>query len=77
MENLTEFHDFSAAEHFLRYFYKDVVTFTDYFDTENTLILLDETNRLLEQAQAVETEFRESMEHRLERVICWRGRRIC
>lgn len=34
LENLTEFHDFSAAEHFLRYFYKDVVTFTDYFDTE-------------------------------------------
>ena len=67
LENLTEFHDFSAAEHFLRYFYKDVVTFTDYFDTENTLILLDETNRLLEQAQAVETEFRESMEHRLEK----------
>ena len=39
----------------------------DYFDEENTLVILDETNRLTEHAQAVEQEFRESMEHRLEK----------
>lgn len=64
---LKEFEDFSVAEHFLRYFYKDAVTFTDYFTTEETLVILDETNRLAEQGNAVETEFRESMEHRLEK----------
>lgn len=51
----------------MRYFYKDAVTFTDYFTTEETLVILDETNRLAEQGNAVETEFRESMEHRLEK----------
>lgn len=64
---LKEFEDFSAAEHFLRYFYKNAVTFTDYFEEDNTLVILDETNRLVEQGNAVETEFRESMEHRIEK----------
>ena len=67
MDNLKEFQDFYAAEQFLRYFYKDAVTLPDYFDTEDTLVILDETNRLTEHAQAVEQEFRESMEHRLEK----------
>ena len=67
MDNLKEFEDFYAAEQFLRYFYKDAVTLPDYFDTEDTLVILDETNRLTEHAQAVEQEFRESMEHRLEK----------
>ena len=49
----------------------------DYFDTEDTLVILDETNRLTEHAQAVEQEFRESMEHRLEKDICFRDRQIC
>lgn len=39
----------------------------DYFPAEDTLIFLDETNRLTEQGNAIETEFRESMEHRLEK----------
>ena len=64
---LKEFEDFSVAEHFLRYFYKDAVTFTDYFQTEETLVILDETNRLVEQGTAVEAEFQESMKHRLEK----------
>ncbi len=67
IDSLREFQDFSAAEHFVRYFYQSPVTFLDYFPQDNTLIFLDETNRLLEQGNAVETEFRESMEHRLEK----------
>lgn len=67
VDSLREFEDFAAAEHFVRYFYKDAVTFLDYFDVEETLIFLDETNRLTEQGQAIETEFQESMKHRLEK----------
>ena len=67
VDSLKEYQDFSAAEHFVRYFYKNPVTFLDYFPAEDTLIFLDETNRLTEQGNAIETEFRESMEHRLEK----------
>ena len=67
IDNLKEFEDFAAAEQFLRYFYKNAVTLPDYFEDENTLVILDETNRLAEHADVVETEFRESMEHRLEK----------
>ena len=67
VDSLREFQDFSAAEHFLRYFYKDAVTFLDYFREEDTLVILDETNRLTEQGNAIEEEFRESMKHRLEK----------
>ena len=64
---MREFHDFSSAEHFIRYFYKEPVTFLDYFEEEDTLLFLDETNHLLASVEAVETEFRESMKHRLEK----------
>lgn len=67
VENLREFEDFTSAEHFLRYFYKNAVTFSDYFSEEDTLVILDETNRLTEQGGAVEAEFQESMQHRLEK----------
>ena len=67
VDSLKEYQDFSAAEHFVRYFYKNPATFLDYFSAEDTLIFLDETNRLTEQGNAIETEFRESMEHRLEK----------
>ena len=60
VNSLKEYQDFSAAEHFIRYFYKDAVTFLDYFSTEDTLVFLDETNRLAEQGKAIETEFRAS-----------------
>lgn len=48
---MKEFEDFAAAEHFIRYFYKEPVTFLDYFDEDNTLVFLDETNRLLEKGR--------------------------
>ncbi len=35
---MKEFEDFAAAEHFIRYFYKEPVTFLDYFDEDNTCI---------------------------------------
>lgn len=64
---MKEYHDFSSAEHFIRYFYKEPVIFPDYFSVEDSVFFLDETNRLLETGEAVEHEFRESMKNRLEK----------
>ena len=63
---MEEFEHFAGAESFIHYFYKDTVSFLDYFP-ENTLLVLDEPNRLTEHAGATEAEFRESMIHRLEK----------
>ncbi|MDO5350756.1 MAG: transcription-repair coupling factor [Lachnospiraceae bacterium] len=52
---------------YINYFCQDTVSFTQYFSRERTLILLDEPARLQEKGDAVETEFRESMSHRLEK----------
>lgn len=43
------------------------VSFFDYFRDGKTLIVLDEPNRCVERAEAVEYEFRESMAGRLEK----------
>ncbi len=56
-----------SMEGFIDYFIAAKTSFLDYFEEERTLIFLDEPNRLLEAGQAVELEFRESMEHRLEK----------
>lgn len=52
---------------FIRFFYQNTVSLLDYFDSEKTVIFIDEPNRLQEKAQVVETEFRESMTSRLEK----------
>lgn len=63
-ERLTELGERAGLESFAPYFYKDAVSFADYFDND-TLVLLDEPNRIAEQGRAVEAEFAESMENRL------------
>lgn len=65
-DRMGEFQHFAGAENFIHYFYKKTVSFLDYFP-ENTLVVLDEPNRLTEHAKATEEEFRESMVHRLEK----------
>ena len=65
-EKMEEFERFTGVENFIRYFYQDTVSFLEYFDP-NTLIVLDEPNRLLEHAKVTELEFRENMVHRLEK----------
>lgn len=65
-DQIQEFEHFSGAENYIRYFYKKSVSLLDYFP-ENTLIVLDEPNRLVEHVKATEMEFRESMIHRLEK----------
>lgn len=66
-ERVNELYDMSSAENFLHYFYKETVCFLDYFDRENTLFCVDEPNRVVENAAAVEEEFRQSMANRLEK----------
>lgn len=56
-----------SMEGFIDYFVEEQTSFLDYFDLECTLLFLDEPNRLLEAGEAVEAEFRESMQHRLEK----------
>lgn len=53
-------------ESYIGYFYSHTENFADYFPPD-TVIFLDEPNRLMESAQASETEYRESMKSRLEK----------
>lgn len=52
---------------YIRYFYEDTVSFLDYFDNDESIIFVDEPNRIEEKGQAVEYEFREGMTGRLEK----------
>ena len=66
-DELEEFSVPLSAEGLIDYFTEEKESFLDCFPAEKTLLFLDEPNRILESAQAVELEFRESMEHRLEK----------
>lgn len=57
----------AGIESYMHFFFKDMVSFFDYFSKEDTLFFVDEPVRVEEHAKAVELEFRESMSHRLEK----------
>lgn len=65
-EEALEYHDMSGMESFLRYFYEEPVTFLELFSKGNTMLFIDEPSHVQAQAQAITTEFRESMIHRAE-----------
>lgn len=54
-------------ESYLRYFYPDTCSLLDFFDRDKLFVCIDEPARVREHADAVELEFRESMEHRAEK----------
>ena len=54
-----------AIDSYVNYFCKETVSLIDYFD--DAVFFIDEPLRVEEQLKAVETEFRESMSHRLEK----------
>ena len=64
LENLDEIVIYPAAEHTEE---KNMVSFLDYFPEEETIIFLDEPNRLVENGQAVEEEYCQSRLHRQEK----------
>ncbi len=67
-EQLTELHAGAGLEGYIRYFYQDTVTLPEILmqseQTGTPVFYLDEPARIREQAEAVELEFRESMEQR-------------
>jgi len=60
-------------ETYMKYFYKDLESFLGGFDPKETCIFIDEPVHVLEHANAVEMEFRESMSHRLEKGYLLKG----
>ena len=52
---------------YVQYFYEKTVSFFEYFSKDNSIIFIDEPSRVVEKAEFVETEFRESMANRLEK----------
>lgn len=68
-EELTEFRGLTTKglDGFVKYFYPDAVSFLEYFEKEDTLCFLDEPIRVMEKANAVEEEFKESVINRIEK----------
>lgn len=56
-----------GLESLLAYFNLRTGSLFDYFESQNTLFFVDEPARCIEKMEAVESEFRESMEGRLEK----------
>ena len=68
-----EFCAYANYDSYIHYFYKYTDTFLDFFDRENTIVVLDEPARIREHADAVELEFRESMANRVEKGYLLKG----
>ena len=66
-ENFESISGMLGLESYIRYFYHHIYSILDYFPEDDTLCILDEPNRSIEHAEAVEMEFRESMSGRLEK----------
>lgn len=66
-ETLEMYHGRIGMESFIRYFGIQAESFFDYFDSEKTVFFIDELARCIEKMETVETEFRDSMESRLEK----------
>ena len=64
LENLEEIVIYPAAEQQAD---RSGLTFLDYFPSEKTMVFLDEPNRIVENAKAVEEEFRQSCRNREEK----------
>ena len=63
----------AGLESFLLYFDSTAGSFFDFFDTDETMFVVDEPIRCLEAMEAVEAEFRESMESRLQKGLILPG----
>lgn len=68
-ESFDAYHGLVNLESYISYFAGagETVSFFDYFAGRKVLVFLDEPNRCVEKAEAVEYEFRESMSGRLEK----------
>lgn len=66
MEGLKEGFRQHGLDGYIHYFCQESVSFLEYFHGENSVLFLDEPERLKEKGETIEMEFRESMIHRLE-----------
>ena len=66
-EKLFVLRDMSGCDSYITLFARETISFIDYFDRNDTLIVLDEPNRIEEKIRVVNKEFSESMSHRLEK----------
>ncbi len=66
-EKLEEYGVGAGLDSYVDYFYDKTVSFLDYFTDRDTLVVLDEPNRISQEGDAIEQEFRESMMNRLEK----------
>lgn len=64
--NFDMYHGRMGLEGFTKYFDIPTSSFFDIFDVEKTIFFVDEPVRCIEKIEAVESEFRESMQGRLE-----------
>lgn len=73
VEDLEENGRTGNLDGYIGYFCQDTVSLVRYFPEGDSMIFLDEPVRLEEKGQVVETEFRESMSHRLEKGYLLKG----
>ncbi len=66
-EELQELGSSAKLDGYLSYFTEQTVCLLDYFNLDKTLIFLDEPVRISEQSAAVEAEYTDSMQQRLEK----------
>ncbi|MDR0924976.1 MAG: transcription-repair coupling factor, partial [Hungatella sp.] len=66
LEGLKEGFRQHGLDGYIHYFCQESVSFLEYFRGENSVLFLDEPERLKEKGETIEMEFRESMIHRLE-----------
>lgn len=64
-EELSNFHSAMGVDSYIAFFYEELSSFLSYLPSD-TLILVDEPDRVLARAEACQIEFRESMVSRLE-----------
>ncbi len=67
IENVGEFGSEISIESYVKFFYKDTVSFFDYFNNDSTLFIINEIARIEESSNAIEYEFSEGMAGRLEK----------
>lgn len=66
-EKIVQSKNLNGLESYLHFFYEKTVNIFNYFSADNTVIFLDEPNRLLERCDTIFKEFAESMKQRLEK----------
>ena len=66
IDEMTDFATAANAISYAGYFFEKMYSILDYFDPENTVILLDEPIHLISRGDNVAQEFEESMKSRLE-----------